>query len=88
MNSVKALHLHAMVRFDQKKGAEFPFTFLFTQSKKGVLLHGLEQYSRVFFCRPKKTRNTKIAFLGLGRFFLLPVQIFGLFELPHTARPK
>jgi hypothetical protein len=38
-----------------------------------------------FFSRRKKTRNTKIAFIGLGRFFLLPVKNFGLFELPHSS---
>jgi hypothetical protein len=38
-----------------------------------------------FFFSAKKTRNTKIAFLGLGRFFLLPAKNFGLFELPHSS---
>jgi hypothetical protein len=41
--------------------------------------------ARVFFLGEKKTRNTKIAFIGLGRFFLLPAKNFGLFELPHSS---
>jgi hypothetical protein len=49
------------------------------------IIHVYECRIRVFFLGEKKTRNTKITFLGLGRFFLLPAKNFGLFELPHSS---
>jgi hypothetical protein len=88
MNSVKALHLHAMVRFDQKKGAEFPFTFLFTQSKKGVLLHGLEQYSRVFFVGQKKRETRKSRFSDWAGFSSYRSKFSAFLNFPTQPGPN
>jgi hypothetical protein len=43
--------------------------------------------ARVFFLREKNEKHeNRVSRTGL--IFLLPVKNFGLFELPHTARPK